>query len=200
MSAAWRILAGNALARGDAPPARFTEAAFIRMIRLATDFTHGVRATIAEFDLPWSITQIGAWPSTGSPPGAHPSEASAAAADDEPTPPPLVHVQPGYLMTPFHNMALMRPTLRTDADCHARSSDRWSGPCAVPRPSRRHASQSGQLRQAALRVKTSPSCAAGRSGRSGGYCQRRAGLRRVQSCGRRVEIFLRAAPRAGIGA
>ena len=117
-------LAGNALSLAAMRATLgevLTEAAFIRMIRLATDFTHGVRATLAEFELPWSITQIGARAEYRfTSPAPTSGEASAAAADDELD--AYLHLSMcnrGILMTPFHNMALMCPdTAHEDVDRH----------------------------------------------------------------------------------
>ena len=117
-------LAGNALSTaamratlGEA----LTEEAFEHMASLATDFTKGVQATLDHFDVPWSISQLGARaeyrfarpaPTTG--------EASAAAADEQlDAYMHLAMVNRGILMTPFHNMALMCPeTSREDVDRH----------------------------------------------------------------------------------
>jgi glutamate-1-semialdehyde 2,1-aminomutase len=93
-----------------------TEAAFERMVSLASEFTDGVQATLDRSGLPWSVTSLGARteyrftspaPRTGS--------ESAAAADerlDE-----YLHLflaNRGVLITPFHNMALMCPDTSGD--------------------------------------------------------------------------------------
>ena len=98
-----------------------TPQAFDAMIDLATAFTEGVEASIEEFDLPWSIAQLGARaeyrfaypaPRTG-------EEAAAAADDDLDAYMHLAMCNRGILMTPFHNMALMCPaTERADVDRH----------------------------------------------------------------------------------
>ncbi|MBI1349533.1 MAG: aminotransferase class III-fold pyridoxal phosphate-dependent enzyme [Actinomycetales bacterium] len=98
-----------------------TDEAFEHMIELATAFREGVEQTLEEFDVPWSIAQLGARaeyrfcrpaPRTGT--------ESAAAHDDEIE--EYLHLfmsNRGVLMTPFHNMALMCPaTRRTDVDLH----------------------------------------------------------------------------------
>lgn len=98
-----------------------TDAAFDHMIALATRFREGVEATLAEFDVPWSVAQLGARaeyrftrpaPLTGS--------ESAAAHDDLLE--EYLHLymsNRGVLMTPFHNMALMCPdTSASDVDLH----------------------------------------------------------------------------------
>jgi glutamate-1-semialdehyde 2,1-aminomutase len=117
-------LAGNALSTAAMRATLgevLTEDAFEHMTALATDFTLGVQATLEEFDVPWSISRLGARaeyrfarpaPTTG--------EASAAAADDQlDAHMHLAMVNRGILMTPFHNMALMCPeTSREDVARH----------------------------------------------------------------------------------
>jgi glutamate-1-semialdehyde 2,1-aminomutase len=117
-------LAGNALsvAAMRATLAEvLTDTAFEGMIARATRFTEGVRATLDRYDVPWTISQLGARaeyrfarpaPRTGS--------ESAAAGDDL-----LDEYMHSYmsnrdvLMTPFHNMALMAPTTSdADVDLH----------------------------------------------------------------------------------
>lgn len=98
-----------------------TDAAFDHMIALATRFREGVESTLTEFDVPWSVAQLGARaeyrftrpaPLTGS--------ESAAAHDDLLE--EYLHLfmsNRGVLMTPFHNMALMCPdTSAADVDLH----------------------------------------------------------------------------------
>lgn len=98
-----------------------TDVAFEHMIALATRFREGVESTLVEFDVPWSVAQLGARaeyrftrpaPRTGS--------ESAAAHDDLLE--EYLHLymsNRGVLMTPFHNMALMCPdTSASDVDLH----------------------------------------------------------------------------------
>ena len=107
-------LAGNALSTAAMRATLgevLTEEAFEHMVALATEFSAGVRATLDELDVPWSVSQLGARveyrfvrpaPRTG--------EASAAAADGQLD--AYLHLamaNRGILMTPFHNMALMCP-------------------------------------------------------------------------------------------
>jgi glutamate-1-semialdehyde 2,1-aminomutase len=117
-------LAGNALSTAAMRATLsevLTQDAFARMIDLATAFTQGVQEVFDEFDVPWSVTQLGARaeyrfispaPRTG--------EASAAAHDDAID--AYMHLamcNRGILMTPVHNMALMCPeTPRADVDRH----------------------------------------------------------------------------------
>ncbi len=98
-----------------------TDAAFEHMIVLATRFREGVEATLAEFEVPWSIAQLGARaeyrfadpaPRTG-------TESAAAHDDDLEEYLHLFMSNRGVLMTPFHNMALMCPaTMTSDVDLH----------------------------------------------------------------------------------
>lgn len=93
-----------------------------KMIELATAFREGVENAIAECELPWTCTQLGARaeyrfaypaPINGT------ASAKAADADLE----EFFHlytVNRGVLITPFHNMALMcRDTTRADVDRHS---------------------------------------------------------------------------------
>lgn len=98
-----------------------TDAAFEHMIGLGTRFREGVEQVLERYDIPWSISQLGARaeyrfaspaPRTGS--------ESAAAADDAIE--EYLHLfmsNRGVIMTPFHNMALMCPTTTAaDVDLH----------------------------------------------------------------------------------
>ncbi len=98
-----------------------TDAAFAHMITLATAFREGVEAALAQFDLPWSISQLGARAEYRfASPAPRTGTESAAAHDDELE--EFLHLfmaNRGVLMTPFHNMALMCPdTTRADVDLH----------------------------------------------------------------------------------
>ena len=98
-----------------------TEDAFEKMIDLATYFTDGVNNLFDEYELPWSINQLGAraeyrfarpYPITGT--------AAFESADGELE--DFLHLylaNRGVLLTPFHNMALMCPTTtKADVDRH----------------------------------------------------------------------------------
>ena len=98
-----------------------TEDAFEKMIDLATYFTDGVNNLFDEYELPWSINQLGAraeyrfarpYPITGT--------AAFESADGELE--DFLHLylaNRGVLLTPFHNMALMCPTTtKEDVDRH----------------------------------------------------------------------------------
>ncbi|MET0974526.1 MAG: transaminase [Leifsonia sp.] len=93
-----------------------TDEAFAGMIDTATAFTDGVRAMIEEFDLPWSINQLGARAEYrfAQP---YPTNGTAAAAAADPELEDYLHLalaNRGILLTPFHNMALMCPTTTID--------------------------------------------------------------------------------------
>jgi glutamate-1-semialdehyde 2,1-aminomutase len=117
-------LAGNALSTAAMRATLgevLTPDAFALMTELATAFTAGVRATLDELDVPWSVTQLGARAEYRfARPAPRTGEDSAAAADDQLD--AYLHLamaNRGILMTPFHNMALMCPqTSRADVDHH----------------------------------------------------------------------------------
>ena len=93
-----------------------TDEAFQRMIELAGRFTAGVKHVIDSYELPWSVSQLGArteYRFTSPPPlnGTESHAATDAELED------YLHVylaNRGILMTPFHNMALMSPATTTD--------------------------------------------------------------------------------------
>ncbi len=98
-----------------------TEEAFERMISLATRFREGVESTLAEFDVPWSIAQLGARAEYrfAAPAPRNGTESAAAHDDDLEEYLHLFMSNRGVLMTPFHNMALMCPeTMTADVDLH----------------------------------------------------------------------------------
>ena len=98
-----------------------TDAAFDHMIGLATRFREGVEGTLEQYDVPWSISQLGARAEYRfARPAPRNGTQSAAAADDALD--EYLHlfmVNRGVLMTPFHNMALMCPaTSAVDVELH----------------------------------------------------------------------------------
>jgi glutamate-1-semialdehyde 2,1-aminomutase len=98
-----------------------TDEAFEHMIALATRFTEGVVAALHEYDVPWSISQLGARAEYRfARPAPRTGTESAHAEDDHLD--EYLHLfmaNRGVLMTPFHNMALMCPTTAaTDVDLH----------------------------------------------------------------------------------
>lgn len=88
-----------------------TEQAFDHMIGLATTYADGVRALLTRFDLPWTISQLGARAEYRfTPVSARNGSESAAAHDDDLD--DYLHIalaNRGVMLTPFHNMALMCP-------------------------------------------------------------------------------------------
>jgi glutamate-1-semialdehyde 2,1-aminomutase len=88
-----------------------TDTAFEHMITLATTYTEGIAKTFAEFDAPWSISQLGAraeYRFCPQPPrdGTTSRQVEDLELDD------YFHLylaNRGVLLTPFHNMALMSP-------------------------------------------------------------------------------------------
>lgn len=117
-------LAGNALSLAAMRATLehvLTDSAYEKTIPLATRFTSGVEDAIREFNLPWTVQQLGCraeyWfretpPKNGG---------EAAAAIDGPMDlyMHLFALNRGILMTPFHNMALICPaTTAGDIDKH----------------------------------------------------------------------------------
>jgi glutamate-1-semialdehyde 2,1-aminomutase len=117
-------LAGNALSTAAARATLehvLTNAAFARMIALATRLADGVRGVLGSRGLPWSVVQLGARAEvrfTAPPPvnGAQSAAAGDPQLDD------YLHLylhNRGILLTPFHNMALTCPaTTQADIDLH----------------------------------------------------------------------------------
>ncbi len=117
-------LAGNALSLAAMKATLtqvLTDANFARMIALGNRWCDGVDAAIKEFGLPWHCSRLGARgeylfqasaPRTG--------REAADAGDFELE--QYIHLRllnDGFLLTPFHNMALMSPdTIEADVDAH----------------------------------------------------------------------------------
>ncbi|MBT9257860.1 aminotransferase class III-fold pyridoxal phosphate-dependent enzyme [Phycicoccus sp. MAQZ13P-2] len=120
-------LAGNALSTAAMRATLaevLTEDAFEHMTSLASAFTEGVQATLDEYDVPWSVSRLGARSEYrfARPAPRSGEEAAAAHDDDIDAYMHLAMVNRGILMTPFHNMALMCPdTTREDVDLHTRT-------------------------------------------------------------------------------
>ncbi|MGA0856995.1 MAG: transaminase [Candidatus Nanopelagicales bacterium] len=92
------------------------------MIDLATEFRAGVEKAIADFDLPWSCTQLGARAEYRFISPA-PVNGTESAESSDPELEEYFHLYTanrGVLITPFHNMALMcRDTKLSDVKKHS---------------------------------------------------------------------------------
>jgi glutamate-1-semialdehyde 2,1-aminomutase len=117
-------LAGNALSLA-AMRATLTEVLtemnFKKMIALGNRWCDGVDAAIKEFSLPWYVNRLGArgeYLFQGSAPRTGGEAARAGDFELE----QYIHLRllnEGFLLTPFHNMALMSPyTTEADVDAH----------------------------------------------------------------------------------
>ncbi len=117
-------LAGNALSSA-AMRATLSEVltpeAFKAMIALGTRWSDGVDAAIKEFKLPWHCNRLGARGEYVFQPKAPRTGREAADAGDFELE-QYIHLRllnDGFLLTPFHNMALMSPaTTAKDVDAH----------------------------------------------------------------------------------
>lgn len=120
-------LAGNALSLA-AMRATLAEVltpdAFIRMIALGTQWSDGVDAAIREFNLPWHCNRLGArgeYIFQVTPPRTGREAADAGDFELE----QYIHLRllnDGFLLTPFHNMALMSPaTTSEDVEAHTQA-------------------------------------------------------------------------------
>jgi len=120
-------LAGNALSLA-AMRATLTEvltdSAFAHMVELGQLWCDGVDAAISEFELPWHCSRLGArgeylFQSTAPRTGREASDAGDFELEQ------YVHLRllnDGFLITPFHNMALVSPdTSRSDIDAHTKA-------------------------------------------------------------------------------
>lgn len=117
-------LAGNALslaAMRATLTSVLTQENFDRMIDLGAQWADGVDASITQFDLPWSVNRLGARaeyifgklaPVTG-------ADANNAGDFELEQYIHLRMLNDGFLITPFHNMALICPdTTAADVDAH----------------------------------------------------------------------------------
>jgi glutamate-1-semialdehyde 2,1-aminomutase len=117
-------LAGNALSLAAMRATLtevLTEANFKKMIALGNRWCDGVDAAISEFSLPWHVNRLGArgeYLFQGSAPRTGGEAARAGDFELE----QYIHLRllnDGFLLTPFHNMALMSPyTTEADVDAH----------------------------------------------------------------------------------
>jgi glutamate-1-semialdehyde 2,1-aminomutase len=98
-----------------------TEANFAKMIELGDRWSDGVDAAIKEFDLDWHCNRLGArgeYIFKGKAPRTGKEAADSGDFELE----QYIHLRllnDGFLLTPFHNMALMCPdTTAADVDAH----------------------------------------------------------------------------------
>jgi glutamate-1-semialdehyde 2,1-aminomutase len=117
-------LAGNALSmaaiRATLSEVLTTEA-FEHTIPLAARFCDGIREVVAEFDLPWNVTQLGSRAEYRfeNEPARNGTQAHDASDPELERYLHLHALNRGVLITPFHNMALMSPvTSEADVDRH----------------------------------------------------------------------------------
>jgi glutamate-1-semialdehyde aminotransferase len=117
-------LAGNALSLAAMRATLqhvLTPEAFAAMLPLGARWADGVAGVLAERQVPWHVTRIGARAEYAFAPRPPRTGREAAAADDFPLQ-TLLHLSAlnaGILLTPFHNMALMAPTTTAeDVDRH----------------------------------------------------------------------------------
>jgi len=107
-----------------------TEENFEKMIKLGTRWADGVEKVIEKYKLPWSVNRLGARAeymfSANSPKNGR---QAADAGDFELE--QYIHLRmlnDGFLITPFHNMALISPdTTAADVDAHTQAFDRMCG-------------------------------------------------------------------------
>ena len=117
-------LAGNALSLASMRATLtevLTESNFAKMIELGNLWCEGVDAAIKEFNLPWHCNRLGARGEYLFSPHAPRTGRQAAEAGDFELE-QYIHLRmlnDGFLITPFHNMALVSPaTTRADIDAH----------------------------------------------------------------------------------
>ena len=120
-------LAGNALSLASMRATLtqvLTQENFNRMIELGTRWSDGVDAAIQEFKLPWTCNRLGArgeymFGETAPVTGADANNAGDFESEQ------YIHLRmlnDGFLITPFHNMALMCPdTTAADVDAHTKA-------------------------------------------------------------------------------
>jgi glutamate-1-semialdehyde aminotransferase len=103
-----------------------TPDAFDSMIPLGKRWADGVADAIERHDLPWHVTRLGCRAEYGFSPDMPRDGAEAAATDDFELQQflHLYALNRGFLLTPFHNMALMCPaTTEEDVDAHTAMFD-----------------------------------------------------------------------------
>ncbi len=117
-------LAGNALSLAAMRATLtkvLTDEAFAKMVPLGQLWCDGVEAAIQEYDLPWHCSRLGArgeylFQATAPKTGKEANDAGDFELEQ------YIHLRmlnDGFLITPFHNMALMSPdTTKADVDAH----------------------------------------------------------------------------------
>ncbi len=120
-------LAGNALSLAAMRATLtevLTEAAYARMIPLADRWADGVEDVIREYALSWHVNRLGARAEYTFTPRAPRTGREAADAGDFELEQylHLYLLNEGFLLTPFHNMALISPaTTAADVDAHTKA-------------------------------------------------------------------------------
>ena len=101
-----------------------TDAAFKQMVALGQKWCDGVDAAIKEFELPWYCSRLGArgeylFQATAPRTGKEAADAGDFELEQ------YIHLRmlnDGFLITPFHNMALVSPeTTEADIDAHTKA-------------------------------------------------------------------------------
>ena len=107
-----------------------TEENFEKMIKLGTRWADGVEKVIRKYNLPWSINRLGARAEYMFSANAPKNGREAADAGDFELE-QFIHLRmlnDGFLITPFHNMALISPdTTAADVDAHTLAFDKMCG-------------------------------------------------------------------------
>ena len=107
-----------------------TEENFEKMIKLGTRWADGVEKVIRKYNLPWSVNRLGARAEYMFSANAPKNGREAADAGDFELE-QFIHLRmlnDGFLITPFHNMALISPdTTAADVDAHTLAFDKMCG-------------------------------------------------------------------------
>ena len=126
-------LAANALSLAAMKATRtkvLTEENFEKMIKLGTRWADGVEKVIKKYNLPWSVNRLGARAEYMFSANAPKNGREAADAGDFELE-QFIHLRmlnDGFLITPFHNMALISPdTTAADVDAHTLAFDKMCG-------------------------------------------------------------------------
>jgi glutamate-1-semialdehyde 2,1-aminomutase len=107
-----------------------TEENFEKMIKLGTRWADGVEKVIEKYKLPWSVNRLGAraeymFSATSPKTGREAADAGDFELEQ------YIHLRmlnEGFLITPFHNMALMSPdTTAADVDAHTQAFEKMCG-------------------------------------------------------------------------